>query len=62
LIVQADPNNHTNILYYVELITESGNIIGDETGFIVSIKQAQPASTAEIDKILSETPTYQSGE
>ena len=61
LITQADPNDPTNTLYYVELVTESGNVISDSTGYIVSSKQVAPATTAQIYKMLVATPISPTG-
>lgn len=56
LIVQTDPANPLNILYLIELVTESGEIIGDKTGFVVSIRQAEPSQKVELDALLVATP------
>lgn len=56
LIVQTDPANPLNILYLIELVTESGEIIGDKTGFVVSIRQAEPSQKVELDALLVPTP------
>jgi hypothetical protein len=61
LLVQTDPNSPSAILSFVELITESGDIVLSDTHFSVSIAQANAPKTPDIGVLLAMTPTPSKG-
>lgn len=61
LIVQADPSSPSSIISYVELLTESGNVVGDNTGFVIGLKQAEPSKDVALDVMLSLNPNTPQG-
>lgn len=61
LLVQTDPTSPSSILSYVELITESGDVVLSDKVFSVSIAQANAPKTPDINVLLAMTPTTPKG-
>lgn len=61
LIVQTDPTSPSSVLSFVELITESGEVILSDKVFTVSIAQANAPKTPDINVLLAMTPTTPKG-
>ena len=61
LVVQSDPTSPSSILSFVELITESGDIVLSDKLFSVSIVQANAPVSPDLNVLLASTPNTPTG-